>query len=239
MNFHQKLRAAQGRNHSRLCIGLNILARESPLPITLYDEPLLPFARAIIEDTSDIACAYAVATWPYLFEGAAGIVALERIVRLVPDDVPLIFDGRFPNGDTLPYHLSAAFDKFNADAVTLGFDADEAIASAIQPFPNRAVLLPLGKHDLTPRPRVGHWVSSAGCEMLYFERGGDDSDLIVFDLDDPTTGPGTSPKPAIGDLNSVWVISRPILYASKGLDFAEAARNAALSQRGRLGPPGD
>ncbi|MCL5999814.1 MAG: orotidine-5'-phosphate decarboxylase, partial [Chloroflexi bacterium] len=56
----------------------------------------------------------------YLAEGAAGLVALERIVRLVPPDIPIILDGKFGDiGNTAQAYARGAFEQFKADAVTL------------------------------------------------------------------------------------------------------------------------
>jgi orotidine-5'-phosphate decarboxylase len=118
--FIDKLRAAQERNHSYLCIGLDIVVANSPLPIQSHDEPMLPFARAIIEATQDLVCAYKPNLGFYLAEGAAGIVALERIVRLIPPDIPIILDGKFGDiGNTAEAYARGAFEQFKADAVTL------------------------------------------------------------------------------------------------------------------------
>jgi orotidine-5'-phosphate decarboxylase len=118
--FIEKLRNAQDKNRSYLCVGLDIVNANAPLEIAYYDEPMLPFARAIIEATSDLVCAYKPNLGFYLAEGAAGIVALERIVRLIPPHIPIILDGKFGDiGNTAEAYARGAFEQFKADAVTL------------------------------------------------------------------------------------------------------------------------
>lgn len=118
--FLAKLAQAQRRNRSCLCIGLDIVVAHTPLPIQSYDEPMLPFARAIIEATGDLVCAYKPNLGFFLAEGAAGVVALERIVRLIPPDIPIILDGKFGDiGHTAEAYARGAFEQFKADAVTL------------------------------------------------------------------------------------------------------------------------
>ena len=78
--FIEKLSAAQQKNRSYLCIGLDIVVANNPAPISYYDEPMLPFARAIIEATSDLVCAYKPNLGFYLAEGAAG----SSMTRTVP-----------------------------------------------------------------------------------------------------------------------------------------------------------
>ncbi|MCS7061975.1 MAG: orotidine-5'-phosphate decarboxylase [Anaerolineae bacterium] len=132
MTFLEKLARAQQINRSFLCVGLDIVVANTPLPLQLEDEPMLPFARAIIEATQDLVCAYKPNLGFYLAEGAAGIVALERIVRLIPDHIPIILDGKFGDiGNTAEAYARGAFEQFRADAVTL---SPYIGSDSIQPF---------------------------------------------------------------------------------------------------------
>lgn len=134
--FIEKLHAAQQHNRSYLCIGLDIVVANNPAPITYYDEPMLPFARAIIEATSDLVCAYKPNLGFYLAEGAAGVVALERIVRLIPPEIPIILDGKFGDiGNTAEAYARGAFEQFRADAVTL---SPYMGSDSVKPFLKRA-----------------------------------------------------------------------------------------------------
>jgi len=118
--FLTKLVQAQRKNRSCLCIGLDVVVAHTPLPIQSYDEPMLPFARAIIEATSDLVCAYKLNLGFFLAEGAAGMVALERIARLASPDIPIILDGKFGDaGHAAEAYARGAFEQFKADAVTL------------------------------------------------------------------------------------------------------------------------
>ena len=120
MTFLDKLSRAQQKNRSYLCVGLDIVVATTPLPLQYHDEPMLPFARAIIEATQDLVCAYKPNLGFFLAEGAAGIVALERIVRAIPPDIPIILDGKFGDiGNTAQAYARGAFEQFHADAVTL------------------------------------------------------------------------------------------------------------------------
>lgn len=116
MNFVEKWHHAQQMNHSRLAIGIAPRLVNMPAPIMRYDDPFLPFGRAIIEATRDLVCAYVFDLASYLAIGAAGARALERTIPLVPNDIPRILHGPF----VTPDYAAAAFDEaFAADAVTL------------------------------------------------------------------------------------------------------------------------
>ncbi len=134
MTFLEKLARAQQKNRSYLCVGLDIVVANTPLPLQVHDEPMLPFARAIIEATQDLVCAYKPNLGFFLAEGAAGIVALERIVRAIPEDIPIILDGKFGDiGNTAQAYACGAFEQFKADAVTL---SPYIGSDSIKPFLN-------------------------------------------------------------------------------------------------------
>ncbi len=132
MKFEEKLAAAQQRNRSWLCVGLDIVAARMPLPLQQVDDPILPFARAIVDATQDLVCAFKPNLGFFLAEGAAGMIALERLTRCVPSDIPIILDGKFGDiGSTAEQYARGAFEAFRADAVTL---SPYVGADAIQPF---------------------------------------------------------------------------------------------------------
>jgi orotidine-5'-phosphate decarboxylase len=136
MTFLEKLTRAQQKNRSYLCVGLDIVVANTPLPLQEHDEPMLPFARAIIEATHDLVCAYKPNLGFFLAEGAAGMVALERIVRAIPDDIPIILDAKFGDiGNTAEAYARGAFEQYHADAVTL---SPYMGSDSVKPFLARA-----------------------------------------------------------------------------------------------------
>jgi len=132
MRFEDKLAAAQQRNRSWLCVGLDIVAGKLPLSVQQTDDPLLTFARAIVDATQDLVCAFKPNLGFFLAEGAAGIIALERLARYIPRDIPIILDGKFSDiGSTAGQYARGAFQALGVDAVTL---SPYVGADAIQPF---------------------------------------------------------------------------------------------------------
>ena len=83
--FQERIRAAQRERQTSVCLSLDIVIADTPLPVLPADEPMLPFARAIIETTADLVCAYQIRPTCFLAEGGSGMIALERIVRLITD----------------------------------------------------------------------------------------------------------------------------------------------------------
>lgn len=267
MTFLEKLRAAQQRNRSYLCVGLDIVVANNPLPMQVYDEPMLPFAREIIDATKDLVCAYKPNLGFFLAEGAAGIVALERIVRYIPDDIPIILDGKFGDiGNTAEAYARGAFEQFLADAVTL---APYMGGDSVRPFlkyPGKGAFV----LSRTSNVNAGEFQNlnvageeAPGGEAMYervarrasvWNAEGPGSCGLVVGATAPEEMASIrqiAPElpfliPGVGaqggdlkfavqhgrtntGLGPVINASRSILYASRRVDFAEAARAAALT----------
>lgn len=141
MRYLEKLKAAQERNHSWLCVGLDPDPARMPLPAARWDEPVLPFNKAIIEATADLVCAYKPNLGFYLQWGAAGVIALERTIAFIPDHIPVILDCK--TGDIS--HTQAAwatglFDVWHVDAVTVNpFVGQEAVRPMLTGRADKAV----------------------------------------------------------------------------------------------------
>lgn len=88
------------------------------LPIQSYDDPFLPYGKAIIDATRDLVCAYVFDLAAYLAIGAAGTVALERTIAYARADgeTVCILHAPFATED---YVKAASDAAFAVDAVTL------------------------------------------------------------------------------------------------------------------------
>ena len=58
MTYLEKLKNAQERNDSWLCVGLDPDPGHLRVDALKWDEPVLPFNKVIIDQTADLACAY-------------------------------------------------------------------------------------------------------------------------------------------------------------------------------------
>lgn len=119
--FRQQLESAQGRSRSTLCIGLAPTLTGLPGEIARYDDPFLPYGKAVIDATYDLACGYVFHLGAYLALGAAGAVALERTIAYVPEHAVRILHAPFANAD---YVRAVYEDGFGANGVTLTYTAD-------------------------------------------------------------------------------------------------------------------
>ncbi|MEM7802726.1 MAG: orotidine-5'-phosphate decarboxylase [Chloroflexota bacterium] len=137
-----KLKAAQEKNNSWICIGLDPIPDKLPIQAThLWDEPVLPFTKAIIDATHDIACAFKPNLGFYLRWGAAGMIALERTIRYIPDEIPVIIDCKAGDiGHTQKAWADGLLDQWNADAfVTNPYVGKDAIVAAIEDYPTKGI----------------------------------------------------------------------------------------------------
>ncbi len=121
MNFIDRLRGAEQRNRSLLCVGLDPEPAKFPHAWTGDATRIYDFCAAIVDATHDLAIAYK----PQIayFAANRAEAALERLIdhihRVAPD-VPVILDAkRGDMGTTAEQYAREAFERYGADAVTL------------------------------------------------------------------------------------------------------------------------
>jgi hypothetical protein len=120
-NFAGRLAALQRKRGTTLALLLRPRVAQLPLPIQKYDDPFLPFGKAIISATQPHVCAYVFDLAAYLALGAAGAVALERTIAYARanHDTLTILHGPFASPD---YADAAGSGGFGVDAVTVTSD---------------------------------------------------------------------------------------------------------------------
>ncbi len=143
MNFTDQLAQAQRQNDSLLCVGLDPEPSRFPGAWKGQSDRIYDFCAAIVDATKDLVCAFK----PQIAYFAAHRAEdqLERLMahmRRVAPYVPVILDAKRGDiGSTAEQYAHEAFDRYQADAVTLspfmGFDT-------MQPFlkyPGKGVIL--------------------------------------------------------------------------------------------------
>lgn len=114
-DFLIKLRGTLS-NQTQYALYISPLIGQMPLPMQRYDDPFLPYAKALIQASRDVVCAYVFDFAAFLAIGGAGAVALERAIAYVGENIPTIIHGPFWGGE-----YAKLLDKtaFNADAATI------------------------------------------------------------------------------------------------------------------------
>ena len=259
MNFVDKLLKAARANKSLLCIGLDPDPQLMPAGVGIVE-----FNRAIVDATSDLVCAYKPNLAFYETLGAEGFDVLKDTIACVPESIPTIGDAKRGDiGNTAKMYAKSLFEMFGFDAATvnplMGFDSLEPFIE----YRDRGVLVLCrtsnpGSADLQDQllssgpmyeliaelARQWNKYGNIGLVMgaTYPE---EISRVRAICPDMPLLIPGVGAQS--GDLVSavrygvdakgqkaIISSSRQVIYASKGKDFAEAAREAALKLRDEI-----
>ena len=137
MSFMQSLQAAWQRNNSLVCVGLDPEPAKFPAHLRGRPDAVFEFCRDIVDATADLVCAFK----PQIAHFAAlrAEDALERLIAHVHAShpgVPVILDAKRGDiGSTAQHYVSEAFDRYQADAVTLNPYLGR---DSVQPFLDRA-----------------------------------------------------------------------------------------------------
>jgi len=120
MTFLDKLSAAQERNHSWVCVGLDTDPDKIPTSLRAQSDSVIKFNRAIIQATQDLVCAYKPNLAFYLMRGSQGITELQATIAAIPRDIPIVLDAKFGDIDsTARNYARFTYDVLGVDAVTL------------------------------------------------------------------------------------------------------------------------
>lgn len=264
MSYLEKLRTIQEQNNSWLCIGLDPVPERLRVDVLKWDEPILPYNKAIIDATADLVCAYKPNLGFYLQWGAAGVIALERTIAYIPRHIPIVLDCKTGDiGHTQAAWGNGLFDEWQVDAVTVNpLVGADAVLPMIGERPDKAVYILARtsnrsagnfQGDLCQEsglsanvlrqsqtwPTAGHKGYVVGAtypeELAMARRLAPQANFLI---------PGIGAQG--GDLAAavqhgpdavagpLISASRSIIYASGGENFAEAARHAALALRAQI-----
>ncbi|MFZ0532086.1 MAG: orotidine-5'-phosphate decarboxylase [Anaerolineales bacterium] len=139
MSFFARLSKRVQEADSLLCVGLDPHPADLTAPTV---ESAQDFCLRLIELTADLVAAFKPNIAFFEAFGPAGILALQRIISNIPNNIPVILDAKRGDiGSTAEAYAKAAFQVLGAHAVTinpyLGHDT-------IEPFladPERGVFL--------------------------------------------------------------------------------------------------
>ena len=257
MTFTQKILSAQAKANSSLCIGLDTDIRKLPEILKNEQNPMAAFNKAIIEATSDLACAYKPNVAYYEANGMKGLDAIASLLSDIPSHVFTIADcKRGDIGATSDQYHIAWQENFRFDVVTLSpYMGKDSIDAYIQSEEQGAFFLGLtsnlGAKDF-------QYLELANGKKLYeqvtdtvdeWNKAKKNCGLVVGATKPeelralrerapelPFLVPGVGAQggsleeslKANGNGIALINVSRGVTAASNGSDFAEAARAAAL-----------
>ena len=129
MRFIDQLNGAWQRNNSLLCVGLDPDIKRFPAELAQQPDAIFSFCKAIIDASADLACAFK----PQIAYFAAlraedQLEAICAYLKSTYPHIPIVLDAKRGDiGATAEQYAREAFERYNADAVTLnpymGFDS--------------------------------------------------------------------------------------------------------------------
>ncbi len=261
MNFITKLKRAQEKTGSLLCVGLDTDWRLVPEFLHEAENPVLEFNRRIIDATHDLACAYKMNLAFYENYGEAGVYALHRTFSRIPSHLVTIADAKRGDiGNTADKYAETYFDFFDFDAITV---SPYMGADSVEPFLKYAdkgtFILALtsnkGSADFQNLPVNGEplymhvvrnavaWNTRGNCALVVGATKPDELARVRAAAPHlPILVPGVGTQGgsipdvmrANGDGPVLINVSRAVIYASNGRDFAQRARAAAMKIRDEI-----
>ena len=266
MNFVDMLGRAERQNHSLLCVGLDPEPARFPGAWKGNPDRIFDFCAAIVDATKDLVIAFK----PQIAYFAANRAEdqLERLmahIKRVAPEVPVILDAKRGDiGSTAEQYAREAFERYQADALTLsplmGFDSLEPYLR----YPGKGLILLCrtsnpGGSDLQAQTLAsgellyehiaklahGRWNTNGQIGLVVgatFPAEIERVRRIAPTLPLLIPGVGAQGGDAAATVRAGWrgdapIIvnsSRAVLYAGSGDDFAAAARRVALATRDEL-----
>ncbi|MBN2370315.1 MAG: orotidine-5'-phosphate decarboxylase [Vicinamibacteria bacterium] len=266
MRFVEMIRSAWTRQDSLLCVGLDPDPRRMPSGLRTAPDSIFDFNRAIIDATADLVCAFKPQIAYYAAADAERqLKETIEYIHAAHQGIPVILDAKRNDiGSTAAMYAREAFDRYEADAVTvnpyLGFDS-------LEPFLERSdkgvvVLCRTsnpGARDVQDLISDGRKLFAIIAEKAAREWNRNGNVLLVVgatyprELREVRAIVGEMPLlvPGIGaqggdveqavmngktpdGAGMIMNSSRGVIYAGHGRDFATAARNAASNLRDEI-----
>ncbi|MGK5093272.1 orotidine-5'-phosphate decarboxylase [Deltaproteobacteria bacterium TL4] len=253
MSFYQKLEACVQKKKSMLCVGLDPVLDRIPIFLNQYSNPVLRFLKEIINATKPWAVAYKPNFAYFEALGHEGLKTLTEVIEMLPEDSVIIGDAKRSDvGHSAQMYAKAVFETFHCDAVTVSpYQGHDAIQPFLDYKDKGTFLLCLTSnpgaddfqlpHDLYLRvaEKTRDWNTNKNCGLVV----GATHPGRVKKIRE-VSGPMPFLIPGIGaqggsleqtlkfaDDGSGFPclinVSRSVLYASKGQDYAEAAAKEA------------
>ena len=121
MTFMEKLANAMQKNNSLVCVGLDPAIGKLPECIRNREDAIYEFNCRIVDKTKDYVCAYKPQAAYYAGQDCDEALKESILyIKKVAPEVPVILDvKRGDIGSTAEYYAKEAFERYQADAVTV------------------------------------------------------------------------------------------------------------------------
>jgi orotidine-5'-phosphate decarboxylase len=258
--FHQQLAGAQRANRSLLCVGLDPLPEAMP-DGSRNPADVLAFCCAVVDAVADVVSAFKPQHAHFAALGAeAELAALIRYIHERYSGIPVILDAKRGDvGSTAERYAVEAFERYGADAVTVNpYLGPESLQPFLRRVDRGTLVLcrtsnpesawlqdyPIEDPAYLRVARAARDWNAAGNVLLVVGATYPDElrriRAVVGEMSLLVPGVGAQG----GDVEAVidaglnragdgLIVnaSRSVLHASRGPDFAQVARDAALALR--------
>jgi len=147
MDFFEKLHGAIAQNQSLLFVGLDPNPEMMPSCYcksgdngSMIDE-LWDWLQDQITQTAELVCAYKPTFGFYKALGAPGLELLDKTLRAIPDQIPIILDAKHGDLNTSTIFAQTIFTEWQVDAVTLSPYSGQDHVAPFLVYPDKAVFV--------------------------------------------------------------------------------------------------
>lgn len=241
---------------SVLCVGLDTDLTKVPEHLLGEEDPAYAFNKAIIDATADYSVAYKINTAFYEALGLKGWLSLQRTLEYIPQNIFTIADAKRGDiGNTADQYAKTFFETYPFDSVTVApYMGSDSVQPFLKYAGKWAIVLGLtsnaGSADFQLQQcgdellyeKVLRTVSGWGSkDNLMFVIGATRKEQLrhvrqllpehFFLVPGVGAQGGDVPTVCENAMNSdgglLINVSRGVIYAGKGEDFADKAHNAA------------
>ncbi|PSB46947.1 bifunctional orotidine-5'-phosphate decarboxylase/orotate phosphoribosyltransferase [Chroococcidiopsis sp. CCNUC1] len=146
MTFFDKLNAAIARNQSLLFLGLDPNPEMMPSQNSNRSEKSIiddlgDWLQFVIAQTTDLICAYKPTLGFYQALGVPGIELLERTLKAIPENIPIILDAKHSDLNTSTIFAQTVFERWRVDAVTLSPYPGQDCVAPFLVYPGKGIFI--------------------------------------------------------------------------------------------------
>jgi orotidine-5'-phosphate decarboxylase len=251
------------RKKSFLCVGLDTDITKIPSHLFATEDPVFEFNKAIIDATKDNTVAYKINTAFYEAQGLKGWISMGKTLDYIPKDIFTIADAKRGDiGNTAEQYAKTFFDTYPYDSVTVAPYMGKDSVTPFMQFPNKwAIVLGLtsneGSKDFQLQSSgdellyekvlktVASWGTIDNTMFVVGATRQDQLERIRQIIPDhflliPGVGAqggdlATVANAAMNKDVSILVnVSRAIIFAGNGMEYADQAAKAAADYREQM-----
>ena len=147
MNFFEKLTQRIISNDTLLILGLDPNPEMMPQDQNTHQGQqsliiaLETWLKGVIEQTAGLVCAYKPTLGFYEALGSEGLDLLSRIIKAIPDEIPIILDAKHGDLNTSTLFAKTIFEQWKVDAVTVSPYAGQDHIAPFLVYPDQGVFI--------------------------------------------------------------------------------------------------